>query len=60
LRRDTLNALTLRFDPPVSAYQRVERALNTITDPAELERLHAAAIQCETVADFERALPQPD
>jgi hypothetical protein len=60
LRRTILNTLTLRFDPPASIYQRVERSLDTIADPSQLERLHAAAIQCQAMDDFERALNQPD
>jgi predicted transposase YdaD len=59
LRRTILNTLTLRFDPLASIYQRVELSLVKIADPTELERLHAAAIQCETIADFERELSQP-
>ena len=55
-RQSILDVLRLRFDPPVSVYQQLERYLETITDEAQLEKLLAAAVRGESVADFQAAI----
>ena len=49
-RRSILDVLIVRFDPPASVYQQVERQLETITDDAHLGQLLAAATRTESVA----------
>jgi predicted transposase YdaD len=55
-RRDILEALMIRFDPPASTYRRVEEALLKISDEARLQALFAEAIRCPDVAAFQAAL----
>jgi len=55
-RQSILDALRLRFDPPISVYQQLERYLETITDEAQLEKLLAVAARGESVADFQAAM----
>lgn len=55
-RQSILDALRLRFDPPVSVYQQLERYLETITDEAQLEKLFAVAVRGENVADFQAVM----
>jgi predicted transposase YdaD len=55
-RQSILEALALRFDPPISLYQPIERYLETVTDEAQLEKLFAAAVRGETLADFQAAM----
>ena len=55
-RPSVLDVLRLRFDPPVSVYQQLERYLETITDEAQLEKLLAVAVRGESVADFQVAM----
>ena len=55
-RQSVLDVLRLRFDPPVSVYQQLERYLNTITDEAQLEKLLAVAVRGESVADFQATM----
>ena len=55
-RQSVLDVLRLRFDPPVSVYQQLERYLNTITDEAQLEKLLAVAVRGENVADFQATM----
>jgi predicted transposase YdaD len=57
-RRSILDVLVVRFDPPASVYQRIERQLETIPDEADLTQLLAAAIRAESVADFQATLAQ--
>ncbi len=52
-QRSILDALVLRFTPPASVYQQVEEHLAVIDDEAQLKGLLAAAIQSETMADFQ-------
>jgi len=52
-QRSVLDALVLRFDPPASVYQQVEEHLTVIDDESQLKGLFAAAIQSETMADFQ-------
>ena len=55
-RQSILDVLRLRFDPPVSVYQQLERYLETITDEAQLEKLLAVAVRGESVADFQTVM----
>jgi hypothetical protein len=57
-RQSVLDVLRLRFDPPVSVYQQLERYLDTITDEAQLEKLLAVAVRGESVADFQAAMTE--
>ena len=55
-RQNILDALVLRFDPPVSIYQQLEKRLERISDEAQLETLFAAAIQAESLDAFKALL----
>jgi predicted transposase YdaD len=55
-RHSILEALALRFDPPVSVYQQVERYLANVTDESRLEALFAVAVRGESLADFQAAM----
>lgn len=55
-RRSILDVLVVRFDPPASVYQQIERSLETLTDDAHLAQLLAVATQVESVADFQAAM----
>jgi hypothetical protein len=55
-RQSILDALRLRFDPPISVYKQLERYLETITDEVRLEKLFAVAVRGESVADFQAAM----
>jgi predicted transposase YdaD len=57
-RRSILDVLVVRFDPPVSVYQQIERQLETITDETLLTQLLAAAIRAKSVADLQAAMGQ--
>ena len=57
-RRSILDVLVVRFDPPASVYQQIERQLETITDAARLAQLLAAATRTESVAAFQAAMGQ--
>jgi predicted transposase YdaD len=57
-RHSILDVLVVRFDPPVSVYQQIERQIETIADEANLTQLLAAAIRVESVADFQATLAQ--
>ena len=57
-RRSILDILVVRFDPPASVYQQVERYLEALTDEAHLAQLLAAAIRAESVADFQATIAQ--
>jgi predicted transposase YdaD len=57
-RRSILDVLVVRFDPPVSVYQQIERRLDSIADEPLLAQLLAAAIRAESVADFQAVMGQ--
>jgi hypothetical protein len=52
-RQSILDVLRLRFDPPVSVYQQIERYLETVVDDAQLQQLFAAAVRGENLTDFQ-------
>jgi hypothetical protein len=55
-RQSILEALRLRFDPPISVYKQLERYLETITDEARLEKLFAVAVRGENLTDFQTVM----
>jgi len=52
-RRDILDVIVLRFDPPSSLYRKVEQELLTISDEATLKKLLATAVQSENMDAFQ-------
>jgi uncharacterized membrane protein YheB (UPF0754 family) len=56
LRKDILNVLVWRFDPPVSIYQQIERSLEQITDEEIFRSLLKSAVQSAELADFQHFL----
>ncbi|HIE02253.1 MAG TPA: hypothetical protein EYP59_18555 [Thiotrichaceae bacterium] len=55
-RRDLLDILVLRFDPPASRYQKIEQQLLTISKEAQLKTLLTAAVQSETISVFQNVM----
>jgi predicted transposase YdaD len=55
-RHSILDVLVVRFDPPSSVYQQIERQIETLTDEAHLAQLLAAATRLESVAAFQAVL----
>lgn len=55
-REAILDALVWRFDPSVAVYREVEKVLDQVTQHAEIERIFAAVIKAETLADFRAQL----
>jgi hypothetical protein len=55
-RRDLLDILVLRFDPPASRYQQIEQQLLTLSNQAQLKTLLAAAVQSETISAFQNVI----
>ena len=52
-RRDILDVIVLRFDPPSSLYRKVEQDLLTVSDEATLKKLLATAVQSENMNAFQ-------
>lgn len=55
-RRDILDVLVLRFDPPASVYRQVEQDLLVFTNEKTLKNLLAAAVQSEDMGAFQNIL----
>jgi len=55
-RRDLLDILVLRFDPPASRYQHIEQRLLTISNETQLKTLLTAAVQSETISAFQNVM----
>ena len=55
-RRDILDVIVLRFDPPSSLYRKVEQDLLTISDEATLKKLLATAVQSENMNAFQNVI----
>ncbi|MEK8020971.1 MAG: hypothetical protein VSS75_029220 [Candidatus Parabeggiatoa sp.] len=55
-RHDLLKTLDLRFDPKVSIHQKISDQLDRIESGAILDSLFTAALQCQTIADFQTTL----
>jgi len=51
--QDILKVLALRFEPPVPSRQHIEQLMTNITDDVELDKLLAAAVQSQSIADFQ-------
>ena len=58
LRENILDALMIRFDPPVSIYRTIEGVLETITDEQTLRSLFKQVMQAENPAEFQQAVEQ--
>ncbi len=56
LRESVLEALTVRFDPPATHYQRIEAQLGTVNNVSRLRDLLRAALRAANLANFEQAL----
>jgi hypothetical protein len=57
-RRDILNLLVWRFDPPASLYQQIEKVLMSVTDATVLEMLLKSAVQAPDLGAFQATLSQ--
>jgi hypothetical protein len=55
-RRDILDILVLRFDPPASRYQEIEQRLLTLRNEMSLKTLLTAAVQSETLLAFQSVM----
>jgi len=55
-RKNILEILALRFDPPYSIYQELEQQLLTVSDEAMLKKLLIAAVQSENIRGFQSEL----
>ena len=55
-RRDILDVLVLRFDPPSSRYRKVEQDLLIFTNEATLKKLLALAVQSENMEAFQNMM----
>ncbi len=51
--QDILQILTLRFNPPVPRRQQLEQFITNITDRVELDKILAAAVQSQSIDDFQ-------
>lgn len=58
-RRNILNIMVWRFDPPSSIYQQVENLLSVISDEKTLDLLLKSAMQSQDFAEFQAALRNP-
>jgi len=55
-RRDILDIIVLRFDPPSSLYRKIEQELLAISDEATLKKLLATAVQSENMDAFQNVI----
>jgi hypothetical protein len=55
-RKNILEILASRFDPPYSIYQEIEQHLLTVTDEAVLKKLLIAAVKSENIQNFQSKL----
>ncbi len=55
-RRNLLEVIVLRFDPPSSIYRKIEQNLLNVTDVELLKKLLAAAVQSEDITVFQKAM----
>lgn len=56
LRRNTLNGIVWRFDPPSSVYQKIEHALSSLDSVAMLDDLFEQIFQVGNIEEFRTAL----
>jgi len=58
-RRDAiLDVLTLRFEPQLSQFRKIERYLSSLTEMEQLERLLTEAVQSKDVSAFQATMAQ--
>ncbi len=55
-RRDLLDVLTLRFEPSISLYRKIEERLLTINTEAQLKSLLATAVKSKDIKAFQSAM----
>ncbi len=55
-RKNILEVLALRFDPPYSIYQELEQQLLTVSDETVLKNLLIAAVKSENIRGFQSEL----
>jgi len=58
--QDILKVLALRLEPPVPSRQHIEQLMANITDDVELDKLLAAAVQSQSIADFQSIVERAD
>lgn len=56
--QDILNILKWRFDPPISEYEAIDKALQVIRDESWLEALLKLAIEVKTIEEFRTELAE--
>lgn len=57
LRDVVLETVAVRFDPPITRYQRIAARLSPVNDIDQLRALHQTALRAADLAEFERAVP---
>jgi hypothetical protein len=55
-RHDILKIVELRFKPLLPFYQQIEQQLAGISNGTKLDVLLTTAVQCDTIADFQKTL----
>jgi flagellar biosynthesis/type III secretory pathway protein FliH len=58
LRTAILSVVKVRFDPPISLYETIERGLLGIVDRSTLQQLLMKIVQVEQLAEFVSLLPK--
>jgi len=52
-QEDILDIITLRLNPPIITYRELKKVITAIEDDTVLEQLFVAAVQAESLADFQ-------
>jgi hypothetical protein len=55
-QQDILNVIVLRLNPPIITYRELEKIITAIEDDTILDQLFVAAVQANTLADFQTNL----
>ena len=55
-RRDLLDVVVLRFEPPIPVYHEIGDGLSTITNEKKLKTLLTAAVKSEDLATFKNVM----
>jgi hypothetical protein len=55
-RRDLLDVLVLRFDPPSSLYRQLEKHWLNFSNEAQLKKLFTAAVQSKDMGAFQNVM----
>ncbi len=58
LREAVLEAITVRFNPPIVEYRQVSRQLTQLTRREQLQNLLTTALQAGTMAEFTAQLQE--